>query len=186
LLIVRRYHLPSHIKEHVDFITPGLKLLAGGSGHPKKHVDKRGFRSSASTKFSGPVLGAQLTQAQMALLNATTDPLALCDTMITPPCIAAMYNITQATKAAPDNQLGIFEEGDFYSETDNALFFALFAGNIPVTTMPKLEGIDGGFAPAPYAGGESDLDFQISYPIMSVFYASLQMILASLFHSEHG
>lgn len=32
--------------------------------------------------------------------------------------------------------------------------------------MPKLEGIDGGFAPSAYAGGESDLDFQISYPII--------------------
>ena len=32
--------------------------------------------------------------------------------------------------------------------------------------MPMLEGIDGGFAPSAEAGGESDLDFQISYPII--------------------
>ena len=38
--------------------------------------------------------------------------------------------------------------------------------NIPILTRPILEGIDGGFAPGVYAGGESDLDFQISYPIM--------------------
>ena len=33
-------------------------------------------------------------------------------------------------------------------------------------TEPKLEGIDGGFAPSVYAGGESNLDLQISYPII--------------------
>jgi len=33
-------------------------------------------------------------------------------------------------------------------------------------TEPKLEGIDGGFAPGLYATGESDLDLQISYPII--------------------
>jgi tripeptidyl-peptidase-1 len=33
-------------------------------------------------------------------------------------------------------------------------------------TAPKLEGIDGGFAPGVYAGGESNLDLQISYPII--------------------
>lgn len=32
--------------------------------------------------------------------------------------------------------------------------------------MPKLEGIDGGFAPQLAAGGESNLDLQISYPII--------------------
>lgn len=32
--------------------------------------------------------------------------------------------------------------------------------------MPKLEGIDGGVAPGAFATGESDLDLQISYPII--------------------
>jgi len=32
--------------------------------------------------------------------------------------------------------------------------------------MPKVEGIDGGVAPGAVAGGESDLDLQISYPII--------------------
>lgn len=38
-----------------------------------------------------------------------------------------MYNITQATKAAPGNELGIFEEGDFYAAEDLVEFFALLA-----------------------------------------------------------
>lgn len=32
--------------------------------------------------------------------------------------------------------------------------------------MPTLEGVDGGFAPMAVAGGESNLDLQISYPII--------------------
>jgi tripeptidyl-peptidase-1 len=78
-----------------------------------------------------------MTEAQM---------LSMCDTMITPPCIAgkspnrqqrwtrltyiAMYNITQATKSAKGNELGIFEEGDFYSATDLIEFFATFAKSL--------------------------------------------------------
>lgn len=93
-----------------------------------------------------------------------------------------MYNITQATKAAPGNELGIFEDlGDYYaqevrapidylhapltSKQDLDLFFASLASNIPVGTHPILHGVDGGTAPTSVAtaGPESDLDFQISY-----------------------
>jgi tripeptidyl-peptidase-1 len=41
--------------------------------------------------------------------------------------ILAMYNITQATKAAEGNMMGIFEEGDFYDAESLVLFFATFA-----------------------------------------------------------
>jgi tripeptidyl-peptidase-1 len=38
--------------------------------------------------------------------------------------------------------------------------------NVPILTKPRVEGIDGGFAPGLVATGESDLDLQISYPII--------------------
>lgn len=72
-----------------------------------------------------------------------------------------MYNITKGTKAAAGNELGIFEEGDYYAAEDLIEFFVTLAPYIPITTAPKLEGVDGGFAPSVYAGGESDLDFQM-------------------------
>lgn len=161
------YHVPAHIKEHIDYVTPGLKLLAGGTAKDlSKRADskkeKRGFRTNGQSKFSPPIIGATLDRNALPSLTS----LASCDQFITPNCISAMYNITKATKANPNNKLGIFEEGDFYAAEDLIEFFALFAPNIPPTTMPKLEGIDGGFAPGLVAGGESDLDFQISYPII--------------------
>lgn len=164
------YHLPGHVQPHVDYITPGLRLMAGGKASAStlkkrdSEFEKRGFRTNGQSKFSGPLIKQVLSNAQ---LTAITDSLlGNCDTTITPPCIAAMYNITQATKKAQGNELGIFEEGDFYAAEDLIEFFAKFAPNIPATTAPVLKGIDGGTAPGPYAGGESDLDFQISYPII--------------------
>jgi len=66
--------------------------------------------------------------------------------------------------------MGIFEDiGDYYSQTDLNLFFLSLASNIPQGTHPVLEGVDGGTAPTSDildAGPESDLDFQISYPIL--------------------
>jgi len=167
------YHLPTHVRDHVDYITPGLKLMAGGktsSGQrspTRRDIDleKRGFRTGPNQNFSQPSIIKTLSKDLFS--GATTNTLlSMCDTAVTPPCIAAMYNITQATKAAKGNELGIFEEGDYYAAEDLIEFFALFAQNIPLTTAPKLEGVDGGFAPSLYAGGESDLDFQISYPII--------------------
>ena len=166
------YHVPEHIKDHIDFVVPGLKLISGGKGSSgrelskrgKTEMTKRGFRTNPHTNFSRPELGPLVPMASVP--NGTAAQLANCDSFITPACIAAMYNITPATKANPNNKLGIFEEGDYYSATDLAEFFALLAPNIPITTRPVLEGIDGGFAPGLVDEGESDLDFQISYPII--------------------
>jgi len=165
------YHVPSHIKHHIDYVTPGLKLLAGGKTTDgrtpikKDDIEKRGFRTAGNQGFSGPSI---LGTVEKSLFGDATDKflLTLCDTAVTPPCIASMYNISKATKAAKGNELGIFEEGDYYAAQDLIEFFALLAPEIPVTTMPILEGIDGGTAPMLTAGGESDLDFQISYPII--------------------
>ncbi|KXS95550.1 hypothetical protein AC578_5260 [Pseudocercospora eumusae] len=166
------YFLPEHLSQHIDYVTPGLKLLGGGKASNGRELDgrkdfdleKRGFRTSKNQKFSTPIFGPQIT-APLSSLNGT-NALANCDQYVTPECIAAMYNITKGTKAAAGNELGIFEEGDFYTQQDLTLFFATFANYIPLLTHPKLKGIDGGFAPSAVAGGESDLDFEISYPII--------------------
>ncbi|KAJ6014201.1 hypothetical protein N7540_008792 [Penicillium herquei] len=67
------------------------------------------------------------------------------------------------------NNLGIFESiGDFYAQEDLNLFFSTFASKIPIGIHPTLKAIDGAKAPTTLAnaGAESDLDFQISYPII--------------------
>lgn len=79
-----------------------------------------------------------------------------------------MYKIPVGTKATSGNELGIFEEGDYFAQEDLDLFFQNFYPKIPTGTTPDVEGVDGGKAPVPLqdSGSESCLDFEISYPII--------------------
>lgn len=99
--------------------------------------------------------------------------LATCDKFITPACIRALYDIPETPEypngnPRSDNSLGIFEEGDFYAQADLDFHFSNFTPRIPTGTHPILASIDGGNSPVPVseAGGESDLDFEIAYPII--------------------
>lgn len=103
-------------------------------------------------------------------LDTVIEPnnLATCDQAITPACIKALYQIPPATKAHPENSMGIFEEGDYYSQKDLNLFFTNLSLGIPEGTHPVPAFIDGAHAPVSPkdAGGESDLDFELTYPII--------------------
>ncbi|KAF2164325.1 hypothetical protein M409DRAFT_67866 [Zasmidium cellare ATCC 36951] len=158
------YHVHEDVSEHIDYITPGTKLLATRKPKPGD-IEKRSF-GWGKVGTTPPLLKALPISINSLLSNPL---LALCDTIITPDCIMAMYNITKATSAQPGNELGIFEDlGDYYAQTDLDEFFALLQPRIPLGTHPKLEGIDGAQAPTNVlnAGAESDLDFQISYPLI--------------------
>ncbi|KAI4726541.1 aorsin [Aureobasidium sp. EXF-10728] len=165
------YHVPEHLSEHIDYITPGIKLFSPArSGHAvndKNTIEKRTFGVTNGKAAKQPPLLKPLPLAISELLGLAE--LSLCQMAITPSCIATLYNITQATSAQAGNELGIFEDlGDVYSQTDLNEFFLTLAQQIPVGTHPKLEAIDGAVAPVSVAnaGAESDLDFQISYPII--------------------
>lgn len=104
--------------------------------------------------------------AHVPMLSKKGD-LSNCSIVITPACVAALYNIPEPNGIAhPNNQMGVFEEGDYYSQKDLNLFFANFTPYIPQDTHPTLKSIDGGKSPVKVsqAGGESDLDMQLAYP----------------------
>ena len=162
-----RYSLPHHVREHVDYITPGLKLLTPSRSRKDPELQKRIFGVTSKGKHVEKPLLKALPESLTKLL--ATPLSALCDIAAIPLCIKTLYNITTPTKAAAGNQLGIFEDlDDMYSQTDLNDFFAVLATNIPQGTHPTLDGIDGATAPTTVAdaGPESDLDFQISYPII--------------------
>ena len=162
-----RYHLPEHIREHVDYITPGLKLLTPSRPRDDPELEKRIFGVTTKGKA---ITKPKIKAMPDSLTNILAKPLsAICQVAAIPLCIKTLYNITTPTKAAAGNQLGIFESlGDKYSQTDLNEFFLTLAPNIPQGTHPTLDGIDGATAPVDVtmAGAESDLDFQISYPII--------------------
>ena len=99
--------------------------------------------------------------------------LSTCDVAISPACIRALYDIPKDMEypdgiPRSDNSLGIYEDGDYYAQADLDLFFANFTSNIPQGTSPIPAFIDGAIAPvnANEAGGESDLDFELAYPLI--------------------
>lgn len=166
------YHLPKHIQVHVDYVTPGLKTtlmdLRPWSAQKRSPRAKRsseeklaGRRRPQSLKFKA--------KPQHAACSNTSD-LAKCDELITPACLRALYHFDapspNATVSA-NNSLGIFEESDYYAQEDFDLFFSRYTPYIPNATHPILDSVDGGEAPIDTsdAGGESNLDFELAYPM---------------------
>ena len=143
------YHVPEHITDLIDYITPGIKL---------SKMKQRSADGTMRTRTTRP-------RPMSSPLPADATG---CDQVLTPECIAELYQIPQATKSNPANRLGIFESGDTYDQADLNSFFAEYATNIPQGTGPKVNEIDGAVAPVPAssAGGESLLDFCVAYPII--------------------
>ncbi|KAL2067873.1 hypothetical protein VTL71DRAFT_15971 [Oculimacula yallundae] len=156
------YHVPKHIQEHIDYITPGIKLFA-----PKK-------RSLSSRTFSGTPSHSIKTTSHSGFPPTAAGELSMCHRWITPACIRALYSVPPSPEyvnstAPSDNALGMFESGDTYAQQDLDHFFANFTKYIPKGTHPNLASIDGGEAPEKEAfsgGGESALDMELAYPLI--------------------
>ena len=173
-----KYHLPGHIRPHIDYITPGVKAVRMDKRQPfhrhsseksrASELQGRGFgRPSAGRPINPPKQRPPPASMQKYLTNQTAN----CDVAITPACIQALYRVPAGTPGRivnPNNSFGVFEEGDFYSQEDLNLFFANFTPYIPAGTHPIPNFVDGANAPVPVAqaGGESDLDLQLAYPII--------------------
>ncbi|KAH8705213.1 putative protease S8 tripeptidyl peptidase I [Talaromyces proteolyticus] len=157
-IATEQYHVPKHIQEHIDYINPGIRLPY----LRKRGAEARSKRSSISKIYKPP----QTRPApKFGPMSANTTG---CDKLITPDCVAALYNIPPVSVTpSPNNSLGIFEEGDYYAQSDLDSFFTRFPSyKIPNGTAPTPAFIDGAKAPQQYAGGESNLDFMLAYPII--------------------
>ncbi|KAF2101778.1 subtilisin-like protein [Rhizodiscina lignyota] len=154
------YHIPNHITEHVDFVTPGVGLNV--RNHPQGGPPspwKRGINDHHEP--------AKFQEFPHEKIHNNSD-LATCDIAITPACIRALYDVPLPTTAVKGNTIGIFENGNFYAQEDLDLFFSNFTPYIKNGTHPILDSIDGGVAPVPVAqgGGESALDLELAYPLI--------------------
>lgn len=162
------YHVPKHVREHIDYISPGIKLLAP----PQSHKSKReAFRVEEEVKDleTRIVHGALKVDAEK---YPDPNDLSTCDVAITPACVAALYKIPPGTSKNPKNSMGVFEsELQFYTQKDLDSFFTNFSSpvRIPNGTHPIRANIDGGQQSTTdlyYAGGEVDLDLELAYPII--------------------
>lgn len=154
------YHLPKHIQEHVDYITPGVKLLAPFDNTFEKRDGPTRSRNRQPMRhwpaWPGPF---------------NSSDLSVCDVAITPACVAALYRIPPAYgKPVAGNSMGIFEsELQYWAQEDLDSFFTNFTKRIPNGTHPIDINIDCGVATTTnlsLAGGEAELDLMLAYPIV--------------------
>lgn len=157
-----QYHVPKHIRQHIDYISPGIKLMAPVESHLSQ-------RHTAMAKRGLAPRTIHVLQHEKV---PSTDPndLSTCDELITPACVAALYKIPKGTSKIRGNSLGIFEsELQFYAQKDLDLFFTTYTPYIANGTHPIGANIDGGMQSTKdllQTGPEVALDLQLAYPIV--------------------
>lgn len=171
LIAISRYSLPEHIREHVDFISPGVKLSAAlRKTEIKRSAPARGHHKPGPFKKE-PWQSPHPWKMPPEAASLPYD-LQDCGRNITPVCLKALYQIPNAHIKDSVNQLGLFESGDIYSQEDLNSFYAAYASYVPQGTHPLLDSIDGGEAPvepgSEYNTGESDIDMDIAYSLIYV------------------
>lgn len=132
-----QYHVPNSLKEHIDFVTPGIALLAPTSDERKK---KRSLSRRSDSMWEKPKKTGMPSWYHHG--HANNSDLENCDQVITPACIKALYHVPPATMSNPTNNLGIFEDGDFYAQEDLNLFFANYTPYIPNGAYVRASTVD--------------------------------------------
>ncbi|KAB5513198.1 putative Tripeptidyl-peptidase sed1 [Coniochaeta sp. 2T2.1] len=150
------YHVPAHIGEHIDYITPGIKMRAA-------QLRKRGVSSMNTGAIPLPIGNARLPT--LPQLNSS-----VCNKYVTNQCVRNQYRVPKGAKAAEGNELGIFESlNDHYSKADLDAYWSNLFPEIPNGTYPIEKLIDGAIGAAQtldQVGAESNLDFQASWPLI--------------------
>ncbi|PNP40534.1 hypothetical protein TGAMA5MH_07531 [Trichoderma gamsii] len=145
------YKVPSHLARHIDFVYPGVAL----AGSMKKRSMKRDIH-----------MGDQLVPRDALDKRPEAGP---CDDLdlITPTCIQHIYSVPKGDKKAPDNSLGMFETGSWYSPTALKSFLTNYTDIPPETTLFNIT-IDISVAHFDQSndGGEADLDVQMALPLV--------------------
>ncbi|KAJ2974061.1 hypothetical protein NUW58_g8780 [Xylaria curta] len=177
------YHVPKHVRPHIDYITPGVKLMGNGgmkqepldSRDPEGGMGTRSRKRSSSIKqtlnpkfqgpqrFAEPVRPEDIRSGNFTLAEG-------CDVYITPDCIRQLYGIPKGTTKHPGNKMGIFQSlRQHYTQHDLDTFFWAFTDGIPNGTYPELLSVNGGEGPTKElydAGVEANLDFQMAYGLI--------------------
>jgi len=159
-----QYHVPKHIRQHIDYISPGIKLMAPVESHREKRA--------AAMAAAGIESRSVHLQKHKTVPSVNPNDLSTCDQLITPACVAALYKIPPGTSKIRGNSLGIFEsELQFYAQKDLDSFFTTYRPDIKNGTHPIAANVDGGMQSTKdlyqaLAGGEVALDLNLAYPIV--------------------
>ncbi|KAK3937810.1 peptidase S8/S53 domain-containing protein [Diplogelasinospora grovesii] len=172
------YHVPGDVTRHVDYITPGIRLLSAGySEHSlrrmrrrslpvptvSRHHDRKGMEADHIHK----VHIAATPPNQYDAPYVKTGP---CSYEVTPDCVQRQYQLPNGSRSIPGNELGIFQSlSQHYAQADLDSYFTAVAPWVPNGTHPELRSVDGAYGPTDDvngAGEEADLDLQVSIPLI--------------------
>jgi tripeptidyl-peptidase-1 len=147
------YSIPSHLAEHIDIVTPTIHFdkKIGNPRRTQHHQDlppplrelnkraeltkrqeskvdasKPHAKIGSPEDQSNPKQGAIVSNALMTLEN--------CDTMITPACLQALYNMPPGSMAMKNNTLGVVEyTPQAFLQSDLDMYFRQFAPSLTQT-----------------------------------------------------
>ncbi|CAK7262474.1 hypothetical protein SEPCBS57363_000063 [Sporothrix epigloea] len=171
-LAAEDYHVPSHVREHIDYVTPGIRLRRDPANARKlkrrQQLEEPVRRRSVKPTYSMKETIGKISPEAFYKLRPYN--LTNCDRVISPECVRYLYDIPLGTTATPGNEMGVFESlGDHYSKLDLDVFVREFAPFIPNGTYPiprLIDGATGATDDEMLTGAESNLDFQALIPII--------------------
>ncbi|KAA6409887.1 MAG: subtilisin [Lasallia pustulata] len=206
------YHVPEHIRPHIDFIIPTVHFDAKISPPKDKYNPKLKKRSpipaetstaaagtpvetkvaeKIGSPFSMPGSGSIPKAGEELNIFGIFDELQNCNKYITPNCLRALYRFTNKISANPKNSYGIVEyTPQAYLQSDLDLFFANFS-KAQVGQSPIFDSIDGGVDQTAVQGfeynGESDLDLEYAmtlvYPQQVTLYQTGDLVEGASFNN---
>ncbi|EFX02100.1 protease s8 tripeptidyl peptidase [Grosmannia clavigera kw1407] len=112
-----QYHVPEHLREHIDLVLPTVHFGRSGPGgrSGKTHqlpedvqTQLRKREGSGEHSLPGQPSDASLAKQGAVITNALMS-LDQCDSMITPACLRALYAAPVSRLAAANNSIGIVE-----------------------------------------------------------------------------
>lgn len=135
-----KYHVPEHLIEHIDIITPtvhfdqriGHDRKNNHKAVPEEKMDELRKRTGSKRRqepvtgiVGGPLDGTNPKQG-VEIENAMMT-LSQCDSMITPGCLRALYHMPVGSSAVDNNTLGIVEyTPQAFLQSDLDMFAAEF------------------------------------------------------------
>lgn len=189
-----KYHVPEHLAEHIDIITPSVHFdqhIGGDRKNQYKEVsgekiDELRKRSADLAKRQSPVSGiiGQPLDGSNPKQGHDVDnammSLEQCDTMITPDCLRALYNIPKGTEAASNNTLGIVEyTPQAFLQSDLTMYFQEFAPRMK-DQSPDVVLLDNAVVQTQNKSfnfnGESALDLEFAMALISPQKATLYQV----------
>jgi tripeptidyl-peptidase-1 len=175
----QEYSLPSHLTEHIDIVIPTVhfdkkigrprQMKKVDLPLPLRELNKRtidnphGLLGSPNDQ-SNPKQGATVTNALMSIEN--------CDTMITPACLQALYDVPPGSTAMENNTLGIVEyTPQAFLQSDLDMYFKQFGPSTLQAKTPTENFIDGAIVQTTNQSfqfnGESALDLEFAMTLIS-------------------